>query len=150
LLASSGATNYSWNPGIGLSNPFIANPVLNVTSDVTYHIIATTPAGCRGDGKLTVKVFKGPEIYMPTGFTPNGDGKNDKFKPFTVGITNLNYFRVYNRWGQLIFSTDKLNDGWDGRITGTEQPSGTYVWMVQGVARDGKVITKKGTITLIR
>jgi len=150
LLASSGATSYSWSPGVGLSNPFIANPVLTVSSDVTFHVIATTPAGCRGDGKVTVKVFKGPEIYMPTGFTPNGDGKNDKFKPFTVGITNLNYFRVYNRWGQLIFSTAKLNDGWDGRITGAEQPSGTYVWMVQGVARDGKVITKKGTVTLIR
>jgi gliding motility-associated-like protein len=150
LLASSGAANYSWSPGVGLSNPFIANPVLTVSSDVTFHIIATTPAGCRGDGKLTVKVFKGPEIYMPTGFTPNGDGKNDNFKPFTVGITNLNYFRVYNRWGQLIFSTAKLNDGWGGRITGTEQPSGTYVWMVQGVARNGKVITKKGTVTLIR
>jgi gliding motility-associated-like protein len=87
---------------------------------------------------------------MPTGFTPNRDGKNDIFKPFTVGVTNLNYFRVYNRWGQLIFSTAKLNDGWDGRVTGVEQPSGTYVWMVQGIARDGKVITKKGTVTLIR
>ena len=150
LLASSGATSYSWSPVVGLSNPSIADPVLTVTADVTYHIIATTPAGCRGDGKVTVKVFKGPEIYMPTGFTPNGDGKNDKFKPFTVGITNLNYFRVYNRWGQLIFSTAKINDGWDGRITGLEQPPGTYVWMVQGVARDGKVITKKGTVTLIR
>ena len=60
------------------------------------------------------------------------------------------YFRVFNRWGQLIFSTAKLNDGWDGRVSGGEQPPGTYVWMVQGVARDGKVITKKGTVTLIR
>ena len=150
LIANSGATNYSWRPGTGLSNPFIANPVLTVTSDITFNIIATTGAGCRGEGTVNVKVFKGPEIYMPTGFTPNRDGKNDKFKPFTVGITNLNYFRVYNRWGQLIFSTAKLNDGWDGRITGTDQPSGTYVWMVQGVARDGRVITKKGTVTLIR
>jgi gliding motility-associated-like protein len=150
LLASSAATNYSWSPGAGLSNPFIANPILTVTSNVTFNIIASTPAGCRGDGTVNIKVFKGPEIYMPTGFTPNDDGKNDKFKPFTVGITNLNYFRVYNRGGQLIFSTAKLNDGWDGRITGVEQPSGTYVWMVQGVARNGKVITKKGTVTLIR
>jgi len=150
LLASSGATNYSWSPAVGLSNPFIANPVLTVTSDITFTIIATTGAGCRGDGTVNIKVFKGPEIYMPTGFTPNGDGKNDKFKPFTVGITNLNYFRVYSRWGQLLFSTTKLNDGWDGRITGADQPTGTYVWMVQGVARDGKVITKKGTVTLIR
>jgi len=150
LLASSGGTNYSWSPAFGLSNPFIPNPILTVTSDVTYHIVATTAAGCRGDGKLNVKVYNGPEIYMPTGFTPNGDGKNDKFKPFTVGITNLNYFKVYNRWGRLIFSTVKINDGWDGLLSGVEQPSGTYVWMVQGVARDGRLITKKGTVTLIR
>jgi gliding motility-associated-like protein len=150
LLVTSGATNYSWGPTVGLSNPFIPNPVLTVTTDVTFNIIATTAAGCRGDGTVTVKVFKGPEIYMPTGFTPNGDGKNDKFKPFTVGITRLNYFKVYNRWGQLLYSTATLNEGWDGRINGMDQQTGTFVWMVQGVARDGKVITKKGTVTLIR
>lgn len=150
LTASSGATNYSWSPATGLSNPFIASPVLTVTSDVTFNIKATTGAGCSGDGTITVKVFKGPEIYMPTGFTPNGDGKNDVFKPFTVGITKLNYFRVYNRWGRLLYSTSNLNEGWNGRIGGVDQPTGTFVWMVQGVARDGKVITKKGTVTLIR
>jgi gliding motility-associated-like protein len=150
LLATSGATNYSWGPTAGLSNPFIPDPVLTVTSDVTFNIIATTAAGCRGDGTVTVKVFKGPEIYMPTGFTPNGDGKNDKFKPFTVGIVNLNYFKVYNRFGRLVFTSQTLNDGWDGRLNGVDQATGTFVWMVQGVARDGKVITKKGTVTLIR
>jgi gliding motility-associated-like protein len=87
---------------------------------------------------------------MPTGFTPNGDGKNDIFKPFTVGIVKINYFRVYNRWGSLLYSTSNLNQGWDGRIGGVNQPTGTFVWMVQGEARDGKVITKKGTVTLIR
>ena len=150
LLATSPATNYSWNPGVGLSNPFIANPILSVTTDMKFNVTATSSAGCRGDGTVNIKVFKGPEIYMPTGFTPNGDGKNDKFKPFTVGITKLNYFKVYNRWGQLLFSTASLNDGWDGRINGVDQPMSTFVWMVQGVARDGKVITKKGTVTLIR
>jgi gliding motility-associated-like protein len=87
---------------------------------------------------------------MPTGLPPNGDGKNDKFKPFTVGITRLNYFKVYNRWGQLLYSTSTLNEGWDGRLNGMDQQTGTFVWMVQGVARDGRVITKKGTVTLIR
>jgi gliding motility-associated-like protein len=87
---------------------------------------------------------------MPTGFTPNGDGRNDKFKPFPVGITKLNYFRVYNRWGQQLYSTTNLHEGWDGRLGGVDQPLGTYVWMVQGVTRLGKIITKKGTVTLIR
>ena len=150
LLATSAATDYSWSPPFGLSDPFIANPVLTVTSDITFNIIASTSAGCKGDGTVNIKVFKGPEIYVPTGFTPNGDGKNDKFKPFTVGITKLNYFRVYNRWGRLVFSTANFNEGWDGRLGGVDQPASTFVWMVQGVTRDGKVITKKGIVTLIR
>jgi gliding motility-associated-like protein len=150
LLATSAGTNYTWSPPAGLSNPFVPDPVLTVTSDVSFNVIATTSAGCRGDGTVTIKVYKGPDIYMPTGFTPNGDGKNDKFKPFPVGIVKLNYFRVYNRWGQLIFSTNVLHEGWDGRLGGVEQSGGTYVWMVQGVTRDGRQITKKGTVTLIR
>ena len=150
LLASSPATIYSWSPGTGLNNPFIPGPIISITSDITYTVTAKTPAGCEGEAEVNIKVFKGPEIYMPTGFTPNNDGKNDKFKPFTVGVTKLNYFRVYNRWGRLIYSTAKLNEGWDGRISGVDQPTGTFVWMVQGVARDGRVITKKGTVTLIR
>lgn len=150
LLASSAATNYSWSPGIGLNNPFIPNPIISVTSDITYTVIANTPAGCEGQSTVNIKVFRGPEIYMPTGFTPNGDGKNDKFKPFPVGITKLNYFNIYNRWGRLVYATSNLNEGWDGRIGGIDQPAGTFVWMVQGVARDGKLITKKGTVTLIR
>jgi gliding motility-associated-like protein len=150
IIATSGASNYSWSPAIGLSNPFVSNPILTATTDLSLRVTASTPAGCSGEGTVSVKVFKGPEIYMPTGFTPNNDGRNDKFKPFTVGIVNINYFRVYSRWGQLLFSTNKMNDGWDGRINGIDQPTGTFVWMVQGVARDGKVITKKGTVTLIR
>ena len=97
-----------------------------------------------------MRVYKGPDIYVPTGFTPNGDGKNDKFTPFPVGIKSYKYFRVFNRWGQLIFSTTKLHDGWDGKLGGREQPSGAYVWMIEGVTKDDRVITKKGTVTLIR
>ena len=87
---------------------------------------------------------------MPTGFSPNGDGKNDKFTPFPVAMKSYNYFRVFNRWGQLVFSTNKLNDGWDGRFGGVEQGNGVYVWMIEGLTRDNRVITKKGTVTLIR
>jgi gliding motility-associated-like protein len=150
LLASSAATNYSWTPGTGLNNPNIPNPLLTVTTDIIFTVVASTSAGCTGTNTVTIKVFKGPEIYMPTGFTPNGDGRNDKFKPIPVGVATLNYFRVYNRWGQLMFSTNVFNEGWDGQLRGTPQPTGTYVWMVQGVARSGRVITKKGTVTLIR
>ena len=153
LLATSAGINYTWLPTTGLSNPNIANPIVTVGAvgdEITYQVVGVTAEGCKGEGYVKIKVYKGPEIYMPTGFTPNGDGKNDKFTPFPVGIKSYNYFRVFNRWGQVIFSTTKLNDGWDGKIAGREQPAGVYVWMIEGLSKDNKVITKKGTVTLIR
>ncbi|MBL0130444.1 MAG: gliding motility-associated C-terminal domain-containing protein [Chitinophagaceae bacterium] len=153
LNATSLATNYSWTPTTGLSNSTIPNPVVtigNIGDDVVYQVTASTNAGCKGEGYVRIRVYKGPDIYVPSAFTPNGDGKNDKFYPFPVGIKAISYFRVFNRWGQLVFSTVRLNDGWDGKIGGTDQPSGTYVWMAQAITKDNKMITKKGTVTLIR
>ena len=145
--------NYSWSPVLGLSDPNIANPIVTagVIGDVVqYRVVTSTIAGCKGEGYVTVRVYKGPDIYVPTGFTPNNDGKNDKFTPFPVGMKSYKYFRVFNRWGQLVFSTSKLHDGWDGKLGGRDQATGTYVWMIEGVTKDDRVITKKGTITLIR
>ncbi len=154
LLAKSIGTFYSWSPATGLDNPNIDNPTatapLNDGDVVVYKVTTTTSAGCQGDGYITVKVYKGPDIYMVTAFSPNGDGKNETFIPFPVGIKQLNYFRVFNRWGQMLYSTTTLNKGWDGRLAGIEQPNGVYIWMVEGVTMDNKVITKKGTVTLIR
>lgn len=160
--SDSDVINYAWTPVTGLSNPNstvgpgnlnIPNPVVTVGAigqDVQYQVIASTIAGCRGEGYITVRIYKGPDIYVPTGFSPNGDGKNDKFTPFPVGMKSYNYFRVFNRWGQLVFSTKTLNDGWDGRFSGAEQASGVYVWMIEGLTRDNRVVTKKGTVMLIR
>jgi gliding motility-associated-like protein len=150
LHASSVATDYLWSPGFGLDDVTKANPIVTVTGDITYTVTATTSAGCIGDASVTLKVYKGPEIYVPTAFTPNGDGKNDVFKPFPVGIKSYTYFRVYNRWGQLIFSTADFNRGWDGTIGGKQQPTGTYVWVVEGITKDDKIISKRGSVTLIR
>ncbi len=151
LLATSIATNYNWLPPFGLNNPAVNNPTLTVNADILFTVVASTSAGCKGEGTINIKVYKGPDIYVPTGFTPNNNGKNDKLIPFPVGIKELKYFRIYNRWGQLIYSTNKLHEGWDGRIKGIEQAGGnTYVWMAQGVTKDDKVITKKGTVILIK
>lgn len=156
LLAVSSdpdANIFTWTPTTNLSNPNIANPIVTIGpigSDLTYQVITSTIAGCKGEGYVHVKVYKGPDIYVPTGFTPNGDGRNDRFTPFPVGIKGLNYFKVFNRWGQLVFSTTKLHDGWDGKLSGRDQPSGTYVWMAEGISNQGKLITKKGVVTLIR
>jgi len=91
-----------------------------------------------------------PEIFIPSAFSPNGDGMNDIIRPKVVGMKQYNYFRVYNRLGQMLYSTSTLEQGWDGRLGGTLQPSGAYVYMAQAVDYTGKMINKKGTFVLIR
>lgn len=150
LSASSVGTDYSWSPSVGLSDPNIPNPVITVNNDITLTVTASTIAGCKGTADIIIKVYNGPDLYVPSAFTPNGDGKNDIFRPFPVGIKELRYFRIYNRWGRLMYSTTQLNEGWDGKYLGVEQGIAVYVWMAQGVTRDGRIITKKGTVTLIR
>lgn len=153
IAAVPNANIFKWTPATRLSDGNIFNPIVtvgNIGEDVLYQVTASTTAGCIGDGYVRIRVYKGPDIYVPTAFTPNNDGKNDQFIPLPVGMKSISYFRVLNRWGQLVFYSTKLNDGWDGKINGTEQPTGTYIWMIQGITKDNKTISKKGTVTLIR
>ena len=119
---------------------------------VTYLVTVTDQAGCFDTASITIRVYKtGPEIFVPTGFTPNGDGRNDVFRPIYVGMKAIDYFQVYNRWGGLIYS-HKLDDGqgWDGTIKGLKQNTGTFIWMVRATDIIGNVHFKKGTVLLVR
>ena len=89
-------------------------------------------------------------MYVPTAFTPNGDGLNDIIKPLLLGMRGLNYFRVFNRFGELVYETAEREKGWDGVYKGKPQDHGTFVWMAQGVTYKGQTITKKGFVVLIR
>jgi gliding motility-associated-like protein len=97
-----------------------------------------------------VKIIKIVEIYVPNAFTPNADGKNDLLHPILRGILELRYFKIFNRWGQLLFEGRSENAGWDGRFKGTPQPVQTVVWVLEGMGVDNVIYTKKGTCTLIR
>jgi gliding motility-associated-like protein len=87
---------------------------------------------------------------MPTGFTPNSDGKNDILKPTVNGITQDFYFSLYNRWGQQVFFTTEIGKGWDGNWNGAMQPSGAYVFVTEGKDYLGRKITRTGSTVLIR
>jgi gliding motility-associated-like protein len=151
---ATGGTTYSWSPSFGLSRVDINNPIGMYTANpdsIRYKVVVGNINGCFDSAYVTVKIFNTkPQIFVPTAFTPNRDGKNDTFKPLAVGITKFDYFQVYNRWGQLVFSTTINEYGWDGKIGGKDQPSGTFVWMVKGTDFTGKVVFAKGTVTLIR
>lgn len=153
-LNASGGVRYIWSPETGLDDPSIFNPVAMLDArfdSITYKVRVFSAFGCYSDDEVVVRVFKsGPDIKVPSAFTPNGDGKNDVLRPVTLGITTLNYFRVYNRYGQLIFSTTDRGRGWDGSFNGVKQPAGTYVFSAEGSDYQGKTVFRKGTSVLIR
>ncbi len=148
----AGGYGFSWTPATWLSNPSIANPVgiYSMADSIRYLVTATAPDGCMGSASLLVKVYgTAAGIFVPAGFTPGGR-TNNTLRPIAIGIASLTYFRVYNRWGQLVYETRTLGAGWDGRIDGQLAEAGAYVWMVQGKTYSGQVITHQGTMILIR
>lgn len=149
-LNATGGISYEWTPSTGLSATDIANPVANNMVDRTYYLRAFTPEGCESFDTISIKIYKGPDIYVPTAFTPNGDGRNDVLRPVAVGISIFDYFAVYNRYGQLVFKSSNPNTGWDGKVKGGDQQTGSFVWMVSGTDFRGNKIFKKGSVLLIR
>jgi PKD repeat protein len=150
-LTASGAPLYLWTPASLLDRDDIQSPtaLFNTSGVYTYAVKAYTAENCFGIDTIRIKVFKTtPEIFVPNAFTPGGS-QNMLFRPITVGIARLDYFRVYNRWGLMVFSSND-GSGWNGNYGGKPQPSATYVWVVQGRDFTGKTIARKGVMVLIR
>lgn len=155
-LNATGGKDYIWSPPLGLSATNIFNPVALFNNEssgggIRYKVLVSNEAGCIDSAFITVKVFKTvPSVFVPTGFTPNGDGRNDILKPIAAGMQRVELFNIYNRWGQLVFSTATNGKGWDGSFNGIVQNSGVYVWMVKAIDYTGTPYFEKGTVTLIR
>jgi gliding motility-associated-like protein len=153
-LLAEGGNSYLWTPTTGLDDPYSASPTVTLPEtidSIRYIVRAIGAGGCYAEDDVIVRVFKtGPDLFVPSAFTPNGDGKNDVIRPVGVGIATLQYFRIFNRWGQLVFSTSQTGKGWDGTLNGTPQPPGTYVFEAVGTDQLGNRVYKKGTIVLIR
>ncbi len=149
-LQAGGGTFYQWSPAEGLDKTNISNPVAVSDRDITYTVRVSAPTGCASTATVTVARYKGPDIYVPNAFTPNGDGSNDNFRAFPVGISKFESLTVFNRYGEKIFFTSNAILGWDGTWQGKKQPQGSYVWMVSGTDYKGVPVFKKGAVLLIR
>lgn len=149
-LQATGGTTYEWMPVRGLNNPFIAKPIAVLRDDITYTVKVTDINGCFSTDDVFVKVYANNDVLVPNSFTPNGDGVNDILKPLGFGLKKIEYFRIYNRYGQLVFETRELDKGWDGTFNGKQQPSGTYTFMVSAVNYRNRVVEKAGTVLIIR
>jgi len=153
-LNAMGGTSYAWSPGRFLSAANTNNPVAvfppNVGS-VRYRVTVLNSAGCSDTASMTVKIFDTkPGVFVPTAFTPNADGRNDVLRPIIAGLQQIEFFSVFNRWGQRVFHTQAAGPGWNGTINGLPQASGTFVWMFKAKDFTGKPYFEKGVVTLIR
>ncbi|MCF2488738.1 gliding motility-associated C-terminal domain-containing protein [Dyadobacter sp. CY347] len=141
---------FVWSPPDGLNNPMSPSPRATLQADQTYTVAVTSGMGCTGKATVNLRVRRRENLNVPTAFTPDGDGKNEILMPVINNITSLNYFKIYNRWGELVFYTKDLHKGWDGTFGGKQAIPGTYVWMIEGISDEGKVMRKNGSVMLIK
>lgn len=149
---ATGGAYYTWTPSDRLNFTDINNPTgfYPDTGRYAYNVHIKSLSGCEGNDSIRVRVVEVPSLFVPTGFTPNRDGLNDLLRPITVGYSKIKFFRIFNRWGELVYHTDEFNQGWDGTFKGQTAELGTYFWVLSAVDRFGKDVLIKGDATLIR
>lgn len=149
-LFAMGASQYTWTPVGSLNDPNSPAPIASPKETTTYIVSGVDSNGCIYRDTVKVSVSYVNNLLIPSGFTPNNDGRNDIFKIVNPSFQRLMEFRVFNRWGQEVFSTSDINSGWDGTWKGVEQPIGTYQYLIRVGSPDGKSETYKGDVMLIR
>lgn len=117
---------------------------------LAYRIVAVAnQGGIPQSISNTIRIIKEPNLFHPTAFTPNADGLNDVFNVFGQYVDRFE-MQIFNRWGEMMFHTEDLNEGWDGRFKGTLMPEGTYVFRATITDQAGRSFERSGTLVLLR
>ncbi|NDC42991.1 MAG: gliding motility-associated C-terminal domain-containing protein [Chitinophagia bacterium] len=142
-------TAVQWFPPQGLDDYRVTNPIASPVTNTVYTFLGVTENGCRV--KDSIIIFADPEaiVVMPNAFTPGGQ-LNGVFSPNFRGEAELSLFRVFDRWGVMVFETKSKAKGWDGTYNGQPQPLGVYVYYLEATTPGGQVVKKHGNVTLIR
>jgi gliding motility-associated-like protein len=152
-LSATGSATYDWQPTAGLSCSTCPSPIASPATTTSYIVSGVSANGCNSSDTVVVFVSKSPcgDIFVPNAFTPNGDGVNDKFGPVSSSglYPSSAIFRIYNRWGEVIFETKDLSSKWDGILHGITQATGSYVYFLSFDC-NGKTTEMKGMVMLIR
>ncbi|HLP18890.1 MAG TPA: gliding motility-associated C-terminal domain-containing protein, partial [Chitinophagales bacterium] len=151
-LVGTGGVQYFWTPAAGLSNANLFNPTASPDSSTAYVLTVTDLFGCQNTDTVLITVvnFKDP-YWIPLAFTPDGNGHNDVLYVRGGGFVTFE-FSIFNRYGELVFITKDINQGWDGssRLTGDETPPDAYVYRIAGVLNDGTKVDAKGLVNLVK
>jgi len=129
----------------------VLNTRIEPTKTQQYVLTGISDFGCVNYDTVLIIVETNTILLIPTAFSPNGDGVNDVFRILrTLNIQKLLGFSVYNRWGEQVYSTNNIDDGWDGSFRNVEQELGVYVWTVEALTKDNEKVLRKGNVTLLR
>jgi gliding motility-associated-like protein len=144
-----------WEPATYLSCTTCQAPRATVHNNIVYYVTVTNQYGCRAKDNILISTFcKSAQVFIPNAFTPDGDGYNDILMVRGKGI-HVNYFRIFNRWGELVFEKDNFapNDpqfGWDGRVRGVPASPDVFVYTAEVVCDNNVLYTLKGNTSLLK
>jgi len=154
-LGASGGVSYLWSPTTSLDNSSVYNPYADPAQTTSYTVTVTDINNCTASSSVLITVTEpvncdSLKLFLPTAFSPNGDGHNDVLYVHGTVCLNEMRFNIYNRWGELVFSTTSPAIGWDGNFNGKAMDAGVFVYYLTGTFQNGQSISEKGNITLLR
>lgn len=150
--ASPDQVSYSWTAVDELSCTTCRRPYITVNQSQVAYVVATNQWGCQTVDSVVLRVVEcSPSmVFVPNTFTPNGDGLNDLLYVRGIGLRKLEYFRIYDRWGKLVYDSASINEGWDGTVNGKPADVAVYVYTAKGECSSGNSVEVKGNVTLVR
>lgn len=151
MMPGGNCSFFSWFPDYHLTSTTIKNPVSNPPVTTKYFVTGITEYGCQINDSITIRISDETILDLPNAFSPgSGTSVNDELKIIKRGLATLNYFKIFNRWGELVFQTNDIEKGWNGQYKGKPQPMGAYVFVIEATTSTGKRFYKQGNVTLIR
>jgi gliding motility-associated-like protein len=154
--SSSDVRQWQWQPADFLDCNNCPSPTSTPKNSTVYEVTVYNSDGCFAKDTVRIELIcQSDLVYIPTGFTPNGDNLNDRFSIHGSGIKSIRHFVIFDRWGKTVFERKNAhindrNSSWDGKYNGEALPSAAYVYMIEVECDGGDVFTYKGTVTLIR
>ncbi|MCE9537846.1 MAG: gliding motility-associated C-terminal domain-containing protein [Bacteroidetes bacterium] len=149
-LNAIGGLTYSWTPTAGLSCTDCPDPLATPVLTTVYYVTGTNESGCSSGDTVEISVTQGGEVlYIPNSFTPNDNKLNDLFYAYGTSIRIFD-LQIYDRWGELIFRTNDIKQGWDGKYKGKMVEGGVYVYSVNCEWLSGVAANRNGIVTVLR
>ena len=152
LRKDPGYTQFEWYPSTYLNNPLIERPLFRSNKSINYTLTRTEVlTACKVEDTYKMDVSNLVVVSIPRAFTPNNDNLNDILKiEYGAGLKVFNFLKIFNRWGNIVFQTTNLNQGWDGNVNGNPQEMDAYTYFISYVTYKDEPVSKTGSFILLR